>query len=113
PGLSTAASTRVAHLRRRGPRGLVWPSRHRAAAARWIDRLDIRCTDPRQSIAELSGGNQQKVAVARLLHHGVDALILDEPTKGIDVGSKAQMYQLIDEMVGAGKGVLLGSSYVP
>jgi len=113
PGLSIADNMTLSQLAPLGPRGLVWPSRQRAAAARWIDRLDIRCTDPRQSIAELSGGNQQKVAVARLLHHGVDALILDEPTKGIDVGSKAQMYQLIDEMVGAGKGVLLVSSYFP
>ena len=62
----------------------------------------------------VSGGNQQKVAVARLLHHDVDVLILDEPTRGIDVASKAQIYTLIDELVsGRDKAVLLVSSYLP
>jgi ribose transport system ATP-binding protein len=112
-GLSIADNITLSHLAPLGPRGFVWPSRQRAAAARWIDRLDIRCADPRQPVEQLSGGNQQKVAVARLLHHGVDVLILDEPTKGIDVGSKAHLYRLIDEMVGAGKAVLLVSSYFP
>ena len=91
------------------------------AARRWIDRLDIRCGDPRQSARELSGGNQQKVAVARLLHHDVDLLILDEPTRGIDVASKAEIYRVVDELVRGGglasqgrrRAVLLVSSYLP
>jgi ribose transport system ATP-binding protein len=112
-GLSIGDNITLSHLAPFGPRGLVWPSRQRDAAKRWIERLDIRCADARQPVAELSGGNQQKVAVARLLHHDVDVLLLDEPTKGIDVGSKAQIYRLIDEMVGAGKAVLLVSSYFP
>jgi ribose transport system ATP-binding protein len=92
----------------------VFPARQRRAASRWIERLDIRCADARQPVAELSGGNQQKVAVARLLHHDVDVLVLDEPTKGIDVASKAQIYRLIDELVsGRQKAVLLVSSYFP
>ena len=81
-----------------------------------------------QEVASLSGGNQQKVALARLLHHDVDVLVLDEPTRGIDVGSKAQIYKLIDELVsgppeGADsaatgfsrtrKSVLIVSSYFP
>ncbi|MCL4195667.1 MAG: ATP-binding cassette domain-containing protein, partial [Thermoguttaceae bacterium] len=68
----------------------------------------------------LSGGNQQKVAIARLLHADVDVLLLDEPTRGIDVGSKAQIYQLIDELalgdLAAGrppKAVLMVSSSLP
>jgi ribose transport system ATP-binding protein len=111
------------------PLGLTWPpftvlpSRQDAAAARWIDRLAVRCSGPRQAVAELSGGNQQKVAFGRLLHHDVDVLVLDEPTRGIDVSSKAQIYQRIDELVsrsGVGadprvgpKAVLLVSSYFP
>ena len=70
-----------------------------AAARRWIDALGIRCAGPRQPVGELSGGNQQKVALARLLHHDVDVLLLDEPTRGIDVASKAQIYALIDGLV--------------
>jgi ribose transport system ATP-binding protein len=61
----------------------------------------------------LSGGNQQKVAIARLLDHDVDVFLLDEPTRGIDVGSKAQIYQLIDELACRGKAVLMVSSYLP
>jgi len=112
-GLSVADNITLSHLTPLGPWGLVFPSRQRAAASRWIDRLAIRCSDPRQAVADLSGGNQQKVAVARLLHHDVDGLILDEPTKGIDVGSKAQIYRLIDDLVSCGKAVLLVSSYFP
>ena len=86
-----------------GPAGVIIPSRQLAAARVWIERLSIRCRDPRQAAGELSGGNQQKVAIARLLHHDVDVLLLDEPTRGIDVGSKAQIYQLIDDLAtGAG-----------
>jgi ribose transport system ATP-binding protein len=98
-GLSVADNLTGSRLDGLGPGVFVWPSRQNAAAMRWIDRLAIRCAGPRQTVAELSGGNQQKVAVARLLHHDVDVLILDEPTRGIDVASKAEIYRLIDELV--------------
>ncbi|HLE69542.1 MAG TPA: ATP-binding cassette domain-containing protein, partial [Vicinamibacteria bacterium] len=61
----------------------------------------------------LSGGNQQKVALARLLYHDLDVLLLDEPTRGIDVGSKASVYRLIDELAVRGKAILFVSSYLP
>jgi ribose transport system ATP-binding protein len=112
-GLSVADNLTLSRLESLGPRGLVLPSRQRAAALKWIDRLAIRCADERQPVAELSGGNQQKVAVGRLLHHDVDVLILDEPTKGIDVSSKVEIYRLIDELVGRQKAVMLVSSYFP
>jgi ribose transport system ATP-binding protein len=117
-GLSVADNLTGSRLDGLGPGVFVWPSRQDAAAKRWIDRLAIRCAGPRQTVAELSGGNQQKVAVARLLHHDVEVLILDEPTRGIDVASKAEIYRLIDELVSAGdrdkrKAVLLVSSYLP
>jgi ribose transport system ATP-binding protein len=68
-----------------------------------VARLGIRCASPAQVTATLSGGNQQKVALARLLHAGCDVLLLDEPTRGIDVGAKAEIYRLVDELVaGAG-----------
>src|SRR5205823_5764120 len=66
---------------------VVLPSDERASAQIWIERLGIRCRNPFQKLRDLSGGNQQKVALARLLHHDVDVLLLDEPTRGIDVGS--------------------------
>jgi len=97
------------------PRLTPWvsPSKQSAVARRWINDLEIRCHNDRQRISELSGGNQQKVALARLLYCDVDVLLLDEPTRGIDVGSKAQVYELIDRLVANGKAVLIVSSYFP
>jgi ribose transport system ATP-binding protein len=92
---------------------LVSPARQATATSNWISRLGIRCRDARQPVGELSGGNQQKVALARLLHHDVDILLLDEPTRGIDVASKAQIYQLIDDLAKNGRAVLMVSSYLP
>jgi ribose transport system ATP-binding protein len=95
---------------------VVRPSARHPLAERWIKRLDVRCQGPEQPIGELSGGNQQKVAIARLLHHGVDVLLLDEPTRGIDVASKAQIYDLIDALVSRErppKAVVMVSSYLP
>ena len=117
-GLNVADNLTLSRLQGLGPGFIVRPSRQDEAARRWIDRLGIRCAGPRHEVAELSGGNQQKVAVARLLHHDVDALVLDEPTRGIDVGSKAQIYSLVDSLVREQPGrparaVLLVSSYVP
>ncbi len=96
-----------------GPMGLVLPRRMDAAASVWIDSLDIRCRSPRQRVSDLSGGNQQKVALARLLYHDLDVLLLDEPTRGIDVGTKAAIYRLIDGLAVRGKAILLVSSDLP
>ncbi len=91
----------------------VSPAAQAADSRRWIERLGVRCAHPLQAIRELSGGNQQKVAIARLLHHDVDVLLLDEPTRGIDVGAKQTIYQAIDELACSGKAVLVVSSYLP
>jgi ribose transport system ATP-binding protein len=66
-----------------------------------------------QTVSELSGGNQQKIAVGRLLHHDAKIFLLDEPTRGIDVGSKAQIYGLIGELAAQGKAIVFVSSYLP
>ena len=79
----------------------------------WLRRLRVSCRGPEQKVVELSGGNQQKVALARLLHQQADLLLLDEPTRGVDVGSKAEIYRLIGELAGQGKAVLFVSSYLP
>jgi ribose transport system ATP-binding protein len=87
--------------------------RQRATATRWIDALHIRAAAPTQPVRALSGGNQQKVAVGRLLHQDAAVLLLDEPTRGIDVGSRAQIYEAIARCAGQGKAVVLVSSYLP
>src|SRR5206468_3114787 len=93
--------------------GVVSGHRQRAAAERWIQDLRVKCRDAAQLIGQLSGGNQQKVAIARLLEHPARIFLLDEPTRGIDVGSKAQIYALIGELAAAGKAVIVISSYLP
>jgi ribose transport system ATP-binding protein len=111
--LSISDNITMSRLSGFGPAGLVMPGRQHAAAGNWIKRLQIKTRNPRQTVASLSGGNQQKVAIARLLQHKVDVLLLDEPTRGIDVGSKAEIYRLIDELARQGQAILMVSSYLP
>ncbi len=93
--------------------GFVNLRRRDAAVRQWIDRMKIKSTGPDQPVAQLSGGTQQKVAIARVLHQEADVLLLDEPTRGIDVGTKAEIYRLIGELAAAGKAIIFVSSYLP
>ena len=108
--LDVAQNLTLSKLAALGRYGWFSPVAERAIATRFIERLGIRTTGPEQRVRELSGGNQQKVALARLLHHDVDVLLLDEPTRGIDVRSRAEIHALLGELVGAGKAVLVVSS---
>lgn len=78
----------------------------------WMARLQIKARSQDQAVLELSGGNQQKVALARVLHQQADVLLLDEPTRGIDVGTKAEIYRLMGELAAQGKVVIFVSSYL-
>ncbi|MBN1863511.1 MAG: sugar ABC transporter ATP-binding protein, partial [Victivallales bacterium] len=89
------------------------PASRAARAEKWIKDMAIRCQGPWQQMVSLSGGNQQKVAIARLLHHDVDVLLLDEPTRGIDVGAKAMIYAIIEQLASLGKSIIIVSSYLP
>ena len=115
--LGVADNVTMTRLDRFGAAGLISPRRQREATEEWIARMNIRCRGAMQPVAELSGGNQQKVALARLLHHDVDVLVLDEPTRGIDVGSKAEIYKLVDALVSdrteRPRAILMVSSYLP
>ena len=88
-------------------------SRRRRQVADWLHWLRIRCRGPEQKVIELSGGNQQKVALGRLLHQQADILLLDEPTRGVDVASKSEIYRLLGELAAQGKAILFVSSYLP
>ena len=119
-GLSIADNLTLPKLEGLGPGQLVTASRQEGACRAWIEKIPIKCESARQSVDKLSGGNQQKVAIARLLHADVDILLLDEPTRGIDVASKAQIYQLIDALARGDakegrepKAILIVSSYLP
>jgi ribose transport system ATP-binding protein len=93
--------------------GFINQRRQHESTAEWMRRLDVRAQGPAQPVRELSGGNQQKVALGRLLHHDARILLLDEPTRGIDVGSKTAIYRLMGELAAAGKAVIFVSSYLP
>jgi ribose transport system ATP-binding protein len=111
--LSVAENLTLSRTTALGPWGIVLPRRRTIAAEKWIQELSIRARHADQPVGELSGGNQQKVAFGRLLHQDADVFLLDEPTRGIDVGSKAQIYELIDRLAASGKAVLVVSSYLP
>jgi ribose transport system ATP-binding protein len=87
--------------------------RQRERSQSWIDNLRIRARAPQQPVRTLSGGNQQKVALGRLLHQDAAILLLDEPTRGIDIASKEQVYRIITSAADGGKAVLMVSSYLP
>ncbi len=94
---------------------LGWLNLARRQQAVWqsMAALNIKAASPNQSVRQLSGGNQQKVAIARVLHQQADVILLDEPTRGIDVGTKAEIYRLMGEAASEGKAVIFVSSYLP
>ncbi len=96
-----------------GRRGLFRAREANDSARRWGERLRIRMTSVGARVATLSGGNQQKVIFARWLEAKSQILVLEEPTRGVDVGAKAEIYRLIDELCHQGVAVVLVSSEVP
>jgi ribose transport system ATP-binding protein len=93
--------------------GLLRSAERERVARSWMEKLAIKARAPDQRTGDLSGGNQQKVALGRLLQQDADVLLLDEPTRGIDVGSKSEIYARIDALCGQGKAILVISSYLP
>jgi galactofuranose transport system ATP-binding protein len=110
PGMSVRENLTLALMPHLARRGIVDEARSREIVDRFIHRLGIKCAGPEQRIRELSGGNQQKVLLARWLCMNPRLLILDEPTRGIDVGAKAEILGLVRELAGQGLGVLMISS---
>lgn len=95
-------------------RGIVLNRRREVEATQALGKaLGLRAAGPRQAVGQLSGGNQQKVVLARCLAGDVRVLLLDEPTRGIDVGAKAELYQIVRQLTAQGVGVLLVSSELP
>ena len=87
--------------------------KQRQAAWEWIGKMKIKASSAGQPVSSLSGGNQQKVALARLLHQNAEVFLLDEPTRGIDIVSKSQIYETMGELAAKGKSILFVSSYFP
>jgi ribose transport system ATP-binding protein len=87
--------------------------RTEANTQRMIDRLGIRCSGPSQKVSNLSGGNQQKVALSKWLISGAKILVLDEPTRGVDVGARQEIYRIIRELAAEGVAIVIVSSDLP
>ncbi|MFF0147360.1 monosaccharide ABC transporter ATP-binding protein (CUT2 family) [Amycolatopsis sulphurea] len=110
PNLSVRENIVLAALPRLSTFGFVNRAKQDRVVRTFMERLRIKASSPEQKVSELSGGNQQKVLLARWLATGPKVLLLDEPTRGIDVGAKAEVQALIDELAKEGLGVLLISS---
>jgi ribose transport system ATP-binding protein len=110
PAHSLADNMAMAVIGRISPRGIVDRSRVRAVADKMIQRLSIKTASQDHAVSTLSGGNQQKVVIGKWLATEPEILILDEPTAGIDIGSKAEIIRLVRDLAQAGKGVIVISS---
>jgi rhamnose transport system ATP-binding protein len=110
---SIASNLALPNLARLSSRGIANSARERLLAEHWINALSIKAREPDQAVADLSGGNQQKVAIAKWLAVDPRILILDEPTKGIDVGAKAAVHAITSEFASRGNAVLMISSDLP
>ncbi len=106
-------NTTLASLRSLATRGVIDRTRERAAVQHWIDALGIRASSPLQLVRLLSGGNQQKVVLARWMLANASILLFDEPTRGIDVGAKSEIYALMRRLTGQGAAILMISSELP
>jgi ABC-type sugar transport system ATPase subunit len=111
--LNCRENTSLAALPRLTTFGWVRRRAERALVERHTARLRVKTPSLETVIATLSGGNQQKIALAKWLARDCDVLIVDEPTRGIDVGAKAEIYQLLDELAAEGQAVLMISSELP
>ena len=97
------------------PAGRVWLSRRESNSAgkTWIERLKVRAIGDEVKVVELSGGNQQKVVIAKSLIQEPELIIFDEPTRGVDVGAIVEIHELINRLADEGKAVVVISSYLP
>jgi rhamnose transport system ATP-binding protein len=113
PELPVDANVSLANLTAVARAGLIDRERERSQAQRYVEQLRIKTSSVASDVESLSGGNQQKVALARWLATSPKVLILDEPTQGVDVGSKSEIHALMQDLAGQGLAVLMISSELP
>ena len=110
---TVASNVSLPQLQRLGTAGIVSRTRERRLALKWTHDLRIKTPSIETRVLTLSGGNQQKVVLAKWLAAGADVLIVDEPTRGIDVGAKMEIYVLLDRLAADGAGIVMISSDLP
>lgn len=106
-------NTTLARIKKVSNNGIIDQDLEKKAADEYIGKLRIKCTSTEQMVGNLSGGNQQKVLISKWMFADPDIMILDEPTRGIDVGAKYEIYCIINQLVSEGKSVLMISSELP
>ena len=106
-------NTTLANLEAVSENGIIDKDKEYAVAVEYKEKLKTKCPTVEQNVGNLSGGNQQKVLLAKWMFADPDVLILDEPTRGIDVGAKYEIYCIINDLVAAGKSVIMISSELP
>jgi ribose transport system ATP-binding protein len=111
--LSIIENTTLGSLSAYTTLGVIDLKRREQVATELMRQVEVKAHSAHQPVSELSGGNQQKVAIARILHQQAEILLLDEPTKGIDVGTKAEIYRMMGKLAAAGKTIVFVSSYLP
>ena len=108
--MSIAENITLPSLKRYGRMGFVRRRSEGAATTRWIDKLQIRPRDPERAYSLLSGGNQQKVIMAKWLNAGPNVMVVEDPTSGVDVGARQAIYDLIREQAAQGMAFIVCSS---
>ncbi len=111
--LSVGENITLCTLREAARAGLIVPQRERAMAEETVRQLGVKTAGIDAAITSLSGGNQQKAIIGRWLRTGPQVLLLDDPTRGIDVGAKAELYRLMDRLCREGLGIIVTSSELP
>ena len=113
PAKGSIANTTVSGLQRLTKFGVLQLKDEQTLVKKWIKDLRIKTPSPEFMVVNMSGGNQQKVILARWLSLGIKVFILDEPTRGIDVGSKAEIYQIMSDLAEQGVAIIMISSELP
>ncbi|MCL2033554.1 MAG: sugar ABC transporter ATP-binding protein [Oscillospiraceae bacterium] len=112
-GLSVATNVTLSCLEKFLRSGMISFKKEAGVTNEYVDKLDIKTPSISQLVKFLSGGNQQKVVIAKWLAHDCDIMIFDEPTRGIDVGAKSEIYKLMNELAAMGKSIIMISSELP
>ena len=112
-GLSCVENITITDLTKVSHRGILDGAAEEKAADGLVNQLDIKTPSVSQIVRTLSGGNQQKVVLAKWLFRGAEVLICDEPTRGIDVGAKQEIYELLWDLAAEGRGIIVVSSDLP
>ena len=112
-GLSVKDNFSLPNLNKFSKIGWINGKNEKSSFLEYVEKIMIKISGPDQLAGQLSGGNQQKVVLAKWLERNAEILIFDEPTRGIDVGAKYEIYQFMNELADKGKGILMISSELP